>query len=180
MAKKAAKPKLPSAPDGALIERLLSAFEMAKQTDENGDEYWSARRYAEILGYKWQNFEGVIERGKAALAQERLAIADHFTDVSKVITAGKGAQHRIRDIELTRQACYFVGINGDPRKKETIAAVQRYFVEKTRKHEILEQVTGGIASKRLAHLIAVSRYPQCLRVGVLGPQRLLANGEAAL
>lgn len=143
MAKKAVKKaKLPAAPDVALIERLHADFEAAKQTDENGDEYWLARRYAEILDYSWEGFQDVIERGKAALQSRDGPATDHFRHVSKMITIGKGGRRDIGDIELSRRACYLVGINGDPRKKDTIAAVQRYFVEKTRKHEILEQVTA--------------------------------------
>jgi DNA-damage-inducible protein D len=57
--------------------------------------------------------------------------------LSKIIF-GKGGQRDIGDIQLSRRACYLVGINGDPRKKESIAAVQRYFVEQTRKQEIQE------------------------------------------
>jgi N6-adenosine-specific RNA methylase IME4 len=32
-------------------------------------------------------------------------VSDHFADVSKVIEAGKGAQHEVADIKLTRYAC---------------------------------------------------------------------------
>jgi DNA-damage-inducible protein D len=154
MAKKAAqKSKSIIASGATLIERLLVAFEHARRVDDGGREYWSAREYAKILGYKWQSFENVIERGKAALEPEDGNADDHFTHVRKMAVLGSGAERDIGDIELTRRACYLVGINGDPRKKETVAAVQRYFVETTRKHEILEQVTADAerlhARKRL-------------------------------
>jgi DNA-damage-inducible protein D len=142
-------------PEGRLIDRLLVAFEQAKRMDEAGQEYWLAREYAKILGYTWRRFEAVIERGKAALAHEGGVVADHFDDVVKMVPLGSGAERDIGDIELTRQACYFVGINGDPHKKDTIAAVQRYFVEQTRRQEISEMLLTGAAAD--ADRLAVHR-----------------------
>lgn len=139
------------AEDGALINRLLAAFEQAKRTGENGCEYWLAREYAEILAYTWEGFAGPMERGKAALAEGGEDIDDHFRHVSKVIPVAKGGEWNIGDIELTRRACYLVGINGDPRKKASIAAVQRYFAEQTRKQEINEMLgLAGADADRVA------------------------------
>lgn len=133
--------------DGSLINRLLTAFEHARKVDQNGREYWLARDYGEILGYSWEGFEDVIERGKAALVTEDGHHDDHFRHVSKMIGLGKGAQRNIGDIELSRRACYLVGINGDPRKKDTIAAVQRYFVEQARRQEITDML-GAVGTDR--------------------------------
>lgn len=134
-------PALPE--DGSLIKRVLTALEHARRVDDQGNEYWLAREYGQILGYTWEGFERVIERGKAALAAEGGAAEDHFRHVSKSIPVPKGGTRDIGDIELTRRACYLVGINGDPRKKESIAAVQRYFVEQARRQEIADML--GIA-----------------------------------
>lgn len=102
-------------------------------------ECWNARDLQELLGYtKWENFEKVISKAKEACAHAGEEIADHFPDVRKVIEAGKGAQHEIVDILLTRYACYLIAQNGDSRKEE-IAFAQNYFAIQTRRAELVEK-----------------------------------------
>lgn len=138
--------------DDALIKRLLTAFEQARKVDNEGNEFWDAREFQEILGYStWQRFENVIDRAKSALLHEGGVISDHFNNVVKVITAGKGAKHVREDIRLSRRACYLIGINGDPSKLSAVAAIQKYFVEQTRKQEISEILDlAGADAERVA------------------------------
>jgi len=110
-------------------------FASIRQTNPYGEAFWSARDLMPLLGYdRWERFDGVIERAKAACHNLGQDEADHFPGAAKVITVGKGAQMEVKDYALSRLACYLVAMNGDPRKAE-IAAAQGYFAEQTRRME---------------------------------------------
>ncbi|MCX6738972.1 MAG: DNA damage-inducible protein D [Candidatus Parcubacteria bacterium] len=122
-----------------IITQLHKNFEDYAQKMENGFEFWYARDLQILLGYdKWENFQKVIEKAKIACKNTGLLVENHFPDVRKVITAGKGAQQEIGDIALTRHACYLIAQNGDPRKEE-IAFAMAYFSVQTRKQEVIEK-----------------------------------------
>ena len=92
-----------------------------------------------LLGYsKWENFEKVIHKAKAACTHAGENEANHFPDVRKMVEIGSDAERSIDDIALTRYACYLVAQNGDSRKPE-IAFAQNYFAVQTRRAELVEQ-----------------------------------------
>ncbi|MDR0954579.1 MAG: DNA damage-inducible protein D [Rikenellaceae bacterium] len=120
------------------ITALFNQFEAAA-SEFQGVECWSARELQHLLGYsKWENFNKVVEKAKESAENAGEKISDHFPDVRKVIDAGKGAQHEIDDILLTRYACYLIAQNGDSRK-EQISFAQNYFAVQTRRAELISQ-----------------------------------------
>ncbi|WP_251616994.1 DNA damage-inducible protein D [Senimuribacter intestinalis] len=123
--------------DKQTIEKLKLTFDDIAHV-QDGIEFWYARDLQSVLGYSnWQNFEKVIEKAKIACITSESIENDHFIDVSKMVSGGV-ADIPIRDVMLTRYACYLIAQNGDPRKDE-IAFAQSYFAVQTRKAEIIEQ-----------------------------------------
>jgi DNA-damage-inducible protein D len=121
------------------INGQRSVFETIKQINQNGQEFWSARDFQNILGYKeWRNFVLVIDKAKTACIKSGQSISNHFVDVNKTIPMPKGASKDIPDMMLTRYACYLIVQNADP-TKSVVALGQTYFAVQTRKQELIEQ-----------------------------------------
>lgn len=121
-----------------VIQELFQKFEEARY-EYKGLECWSAREIQEIFNYsEWRNFQKVIEKAVQSCDNAGESVSDHFVDVNKMIKLPKGAEREIKDIALTRYACYLVAQNGDPSKSE-VAFAQTYFAVQTRKQELIEQ-----------------------------------------
>ena len=111
-------------------------FEQIKEVDENGNEYWGARKLSKILEYsEFRHFLPVIERAKEACVNSNYAIIDHFEDYLEEINFGKGAKQHLDSVKLSRFACYLIVQNADP-SKEVVAQGQTYFAIQTRLQEI--------------------------------------------
>ncbi len=115
-----------------------SLFESIRHVNEYGQEFWYARELQIALEYKqWRRFCNVIDKAKLACEGSENNISDHFAYLGKMVNIGSGAEREIRDIELSRYACYLIVQNGDPHKK-VIALGQSYFAVKTRQQELID------------------------------------------
>ena len=87
------------------IQALFQSYEDAVCMIDN-TECWSARELQQLLGYSlWQNFAKVISKAKEACQNVGHEINDHFIDVNKMITAGKGAQYEFRTKDVCWMTC---------------------------------------------------------------------------
>jgi len=120
------------------MEGYTSPFEAIRRSDDDGQEFWSARELMVTFGYtKWQNFRVAIRRAQESCENSGHAASDHFTDVSKMVTLGSGAKRHIDDFHLSRYACYLIVQNTDP-EKPIVALGQTYFAAQTRQAELAE------------------------------------------
>ena len=126
--------------DRKKVGQIKAQFDLIVHSDETaGIEYWYARELMPLLGYgRWENFDKAISRAMESCENSSISIPDHFREVTKMITVGKGARRPVKDYMLTRYACYLIAQNGDPQKEE-IAFAQSYFAVQTRKQELIEE-----------------------------------------
>lgn len=116
-----------------------SPFDAIRQEDADGNEWWSARALASILGYpRWQKFQPVVDRAMVACETSGYAPSDHFTLTGNMIATGKGAHRSVEDVRLSRYACYLVVQNADP-EKPVVALGQTYFAVQTRRQELADE-----------------------------------------
>jgi DNA-damage-inducible protein D len=102
-------------------------------------EYWLARELYKVLGYdEWRNFEKVIAKAKVALKFNGYDVDLNFVEVNKISPVGsRGGKRSIRDVELSRYACYILVQNSDA-SKPIVALAQGYFAIQTRRQELAD------------------------------------------
>src|SRR5438445_7522358 len=123
-------------------ETNLSAsntFERIKRINEGGGEFWSARELARVLDYSdFRKFIGVINKARKACTNSNRAVADHFVDITEMVSIGSGAHRPIEDWAISRYGCYLVIQNADP-GKPLVALGQTYFAVQTRRQEMADE-----------------------------------------
>jgi len=153
-----------------------SPFDAIRKTDEQGNEYWSARELSKLLGYtQYNKFENVIRKAEKACQESKQAVSDHFTHLSELIKIGKGARRTWPTVHLSRYACYLIVENADPEGKPIVALGQTYFAVQTRRQELAEQIaTLPEDQRRLIYRSEIAGWNQKLNdaaklAGVISP-----------
>jgi DNA-damage-inducible protein D len=117
----------------------ITPFEQIRRTNPAGNEFWSSRDFARVLGYNdYRNFEAVIAKAKTACFNSGQRLEDHFVDITDMIGIGKGGQRPVQTVMMSRYACYLVIQNADP-AKEIVAVGQTYFAIQTRRQELSDK-----------------------------------------
>ena len=117
----------------------ISPFEQIRRINTAGNEFWSSRDFARVLGYNdYRNFEAVIQKARTACFNSGQRVDDHFVDITEMVEIGSGAQRPVKTVMMSRYACYLVIQNADP-VKEIVAIGQTYFAMQTRRQELTDQ-----------------------------------------
>ncbi len=127
-----------------IVKSLTTDFESNKHQTKEGVDFWYARDLQKLLGYiQWKNFEKIIKKAQKSCKNAGVPTQEHFADIGKVLLVGNNANLTVKDLILTRYACYLIAQNGDPSKSQ-IAFAQAYFAVQTRKLELLEEKINQI------------------------------------
>lgn len=125
-----------SPPDSSESSGLSTPFEAIRRTNPAGNEFWSSRDFAKVLGYaNYRHFQAVIEKARTACSNSGQRVEDHFVGSDQMVEIGSGAQRSLKTELMSRYACYLVIQNADP-AKEIVAQGQTYFAIQTRRQEL--------------------------------------------
>jgi DNA-damage-inducible protein D len=84
-----------------ISKQTLHVFEQIKQTDEKGNEFWSARQLARVLNYTdFRNFQSVINKAKESCRNSGQQVEQHIVDFNEVLIAGQGAKQVYPSVKL--------------------------------------------------------------------------------
>ena len=71
----------------------ITPFESIRRTNPAGNEFWSSRDFAKVLGYAdYRNFQSVIESARIACFNSGQRVDDHFVEVTDMVVIGFSEQ----------------------------------------------------------------------------------------
>ena len=74
------------------MSNQITPFEQIRRTNPAGNEYWSSRDSARVLGYNdYRNFEAVVQKARTACFNSGQRLEDHFVDITEMVGIGSGA-----------------------------------------------------------------------------------------
>ncbi len=126
-------------------EEMRSPFEVIKETDDEGREWWNSRKLARLLGYqKYWNFERLMDKVATFLQQEKgLDLKEHMVEIEEMTQLNNGGYRQVRSIKLSRTACIAIVMNAD-QKKPVVKAAKDYFMRDISSTELATSVEGNV------------------------------------
>lgn len=89
-----------------------SPFEQIRRVNDAGNEYWSSRDFARVLGYSdYRNFEAAVEKARTACFNSGQREDNYFVEVTDMIEVGNGAKRPTKTVLRSRSR---LG-NGNPK-----------------------------------------------------------------
>lgn len=99
--------------------------------DEAGQEYWSARELASVIGYAdYRNFSKIIDKAKVLCVQNNKSVEDHFVEVNEMVTIGSEAKRKLKSYHLSRYACLLISMSLSSRKENALPALEYFLVSR--------------------------------------------------
>jgi len=81
----------------------ITPFEEIRRTNPAGNEFWSSRDFALVLGYAdYRNFQAVIESARTACFNSGQRVDDHFVEVTEMVEIGSGAKRPLKAVMMSR------------------------------------------------------------------------------
>ncbi|MCE2960526.1 MAG: DNA damage-inducible protein D [Akkermansiaceae bacterium] len=121
------------------MSKEIPPFEKIRRINPSGNEFWSSRDFAKVLGYaNYRHFLAVIDKARTACLNSGQSLDDHFVGTDQMVEIGSGAQRTVTTTMMSRYACYLVIQNADP-AKEIVAQGQTYFAIQTRRQELSDE-----------------------------------------
>ena len=126
-------------------EEMLSPFEVIKETDGDGREWWNSRKLARVLGYqKYWNFERLMDKVAVFLQQDKgQDLKEHMVEIEEMAQLNNGGYRQVKSIKLSRTACVAITMNAD-QKKPVVKAAKDYFACKMDSKEVATGFEGNV------------------------------------
>lgn len=122
-----------------------TVFDQIREVDENGNEYWGARKLSKVLGYsEYRHFLPVIEKAKETSRKKGMQVADHFEENLEEISHGKGAKQAHSSIKLSYSGCYNIVLNADTGKENVRLGLEYFSIPKQEIQTIETQAEANL------------------------------------
>jgi len=126
-------------------EEMQSPFDVIKETDAEGREWWNSRRLARLMGYqKYWNFERLMDKVATFLQQEKgLDLKEHMVEIEEMAKLGAGTSRQVKSFKMSRTACIAIALNAD-QKKPIVKAAKDYFISNMDSTKLATSVEGNV------------------------------------